>query len=253
VATVTASGVTPPFGTFGLTGANTGAWIAATDKVLALVASGPPSGSAPPPPPSDAGDLDAGDEGGTIPDASTGEGTPGPTLRLVMVPANTALDQIAAPATPRAPIEMPGEWGAVAATGSRVIVMSDGSGPGRSVTYRTFDLNGASAVETNGISLEGSGKATTGDIAIKGDRVFFASLKPGFIALHAFNGATTSPRPLHQVYFAKEPRIPAINFVRDGRVAVAVSDTRVAVAWTTAKILQANDTTGGYAVFACTQ
>ena len=39
--------------------------------------------------------------------------------------------------------------------------------------------------------------------------------------------------------------------VHDGRVAVAASDTRVGVVWTTARQLTANDPTGAYAVFAC--
>jgi hypothetical protein len=34
---------------------------------------------------------------------------------------------------------------------------------------------------------------------------------------------------------------------------VAATDTRVAVVWTTARQLNNNDHTGGYAVFACTQ
>jgi hypothetical protein len=252
VAGVTADGVQPPPGTFGAASANTGAWVAASDKVLALLAAGPP-GAAPPPPDLDAG-ADGGAEGGAPPAPSgggAGEGD-GPALRLLMLPIDTPLDQIVAPATPRAPIQFSGEWGAVAARGTRVIVMSDGSGPGRSVTYRTFDLNGAEAVETNGFSLDGTGKAETGDVVIHGDRVFFASLKPGTIALHAFDGASTTPRPLHQIFFAKEPRIAGVDLVRDGRVALAVTDARVAVVWTTAKTLQENDATGGYAVFACT-
>jgi hypothetical protein len=40
--------------------------------------------------------------------------------------------------------------------------------------------------------------------------------------------------------------------VRDGRLAIAASDTRVAVVWTTGKTLTQNDAVGGYAVFACT-
>jgi hypothetical protein len=40
--------------------------------------------------------------------------------------------------------------------------------------------------------------------------------------------------------------------VRDGRVAVLATDTRVIVAWTTQESLGPNDATGGFAVFACT-
>jgi len=40
--------------------------------------------------------------------------------------------------------------------------------------------------------------------------------------------------------------------VRDGRIAVLATDTRVMVAWTTEESLTFNDPTGGYALFACT-
>jgi len=131
-------------------------------------------------------------------------------------------------------------------------VLSDGGGPGRSVTFRAFDLNKDDPAETNGFSVEGSGAVTTGDVAIQGDRVFFAVLKQGGVVLHAYNNASTVPTPLRNVLFNKEPRIPAVGNVRDGRVAVAATETRVAVVWTTAKVLTNNDSTGGYAVFACT-
>ena len=237
VSTVTPAGVSGPTGTFGATAGNTGAWVAASDNVLALLAAGPPStGTALP---------DAGDDGGS--------GETGPTLRLVMVPATTPLDQLVAPATPRPAIEFGGSWGALTARGSRVIVVSEGTGPGRSVTYRTFDRDNPQAIETNGFSVEGTGKVTNAATIIQGDRVFFAVLKQGLVALHAYAGASTTPRPLHAIDFAKEPRIPAINTVRDGKVSVAATESRVAVAWTTAKTLTSNDTAGGYAVFACTQ
>lgn len=239
VSTVRREGVGSPTGTFGATTGNTGAWAATSDTVLALLAAGPPAAG----PSVDGGAAD----GGSIDDET------GPTLRLTMVPISTQLDQLTAPDVPRVPIAFPGEFGALAAKGSRVIVASDGSGPGRSVSYRTFDLNTPSAVETSGFSVEGSSKVTAVDLAIQGDRVFFATLKPGFVGLNAFAGATTTPRPIHAVSFSSETRIPAINQVRDGKVAVAATDSRVAVVWTTAKLLTNNDPAGGYAVFACTQ
>jgi hypothetical protein len=85
------------------------------------------------------------------------------------------------------------------------------------------------------------------------DRVYFAVLKPGSVSLHVFSNASTQPKPLREVLFAKQPRIAAIETVKDGRVAIAANESRVAVAWTTAKTLNPNDSTGGYAVFACTQ
>jgi hypothetical protein len=131
--------------------------------------------------------------------------------------------------------------------------MSDGTGPGRSVSYRAFDLNNDTAADSGGFSLEVAGKVTSGDVTILGDRAYFAALEPGAVALHVFGGATTKLTPIHSVSFARETRISAINTVRDGRVAVAATATRVAVAWTTAKELTKNDPTGGYAVFGCTK
>jgi hypothetical protein len=178
----------------------------------------------------------------------------GATLRLVMVPVATPIDQfVAADAKPRAPISFPGEWGALAARGARVIVLSDGGGPGRSVTYRTFDLDKTAPSETSGFSVEGNGKVTTGDVTIQGDRAYFAVLKPGAVSLHVYANASTTPTPMREVSFAKQPRIPAVGNIRDGRIAVAANESRVAVAWTSAKVLNNNDATGGYAVFACTQ
>ena len=78
-------------------------------------------------------------------------------------------------------------------------------------------------------------------------------LKPGQIALQVYNNASTTPVPLRNVSFRREPRISNVDTVRDGRIALAATDTRVAVAWTTAKVLNNNDHTGGYAIFACTQ
>ncbi len=244
VSTVTPTGVAAPSGGFGATDNNTGAWVAASDKVLALLAAGPGDPGMPPP-------VDAGDGGMTMMDAGGGTGEAA-TLRLYMLPVSTDVSTLVAPSQPRPPIAFPGTWGAVAAVGTRVIVLSDGSGPGRSVTYRTFDLNGAQAVETNGFSVAGQGDVTTGDVALLGDRAYFAALKPGLITLHAYSNATTTPVALRSIDFSKETRIPAINLVRDGRVSIAATDTRVAVAWTTARTLGANDPAGGYAVFACT-
>jgi len=235
-------GVTAPSGSFGAQTGATGSWVAASDKVLAVLSAGP----AVKPPASDAG---AGADASPRDDEEDG-----PTLSLVMVPVATPIDQFNALAgTPRAPITFPGEWGAVAARGTRVIVMSDGGGPGRSATFRAFDLDKTTPAETNGFSVEGAGKITTGDVAILNDRVYFAALKQGSVSLHVYANATTVPTPLREVVFSRQPRIPAVDGVRDGRIAIAANESRVAVAWTTAKILSPNDSTGGYAVFACTQ
>ena len=147
----------------------------------------------------------------------------------------------------------PGVWGAVAALGTRVIVMSDGGGPGRSVTYRAFDLDKTAPAETNGFSIEGAGTPTTGDVTMLGDKVYFAALKPGSVSLHVYANASTTPTPLREVALREgAPHSHRSPPCATGRVAVAATASRVAVAWTTAKVLTNNDSTGGYAVFACT-
>lgn len=237
-------GVTDPAGSFGAQSGSTGAWVAASDKVLAVLSGGPLSTT---PTPVDGGADAAPLEAGPPPEEE------GPTLGLVMVPVTDAVSTFdASKNLPRAPIAFQGEWGAVAARGTRVIVLSDGGGPGRSASFRTFDL-GKTAFELDGFSVEGAGKVTTGDVTMVNDRVYFAVLKPGSVSLHVFSNASTQPKPLREVLFAKQPRIAAIETVKDGRVAIAANETRVAVAWTTAKTLNPNDSTGGYAVFACTQ
>jgi len=237
---VPGTGVASPSGSFGGTAGVTGAWAAASDKVLAVLAAGPSAGAAP------------ASDGGTEAGAGTG-GDDGPSLSLVMAPPTTVADGFSAiNQTPRAPIVFPGVWGAVAALGTRVIVMSDGGGPGRSVTYRAFDLDKTTPAETNGFSIEGAGTPTTGDVAMLGDKVYFAALKPGSVSLHVYANASTTPTLLRESLFVKESRIPSVTTVRDGRVAVAATASRVAVVWTSAKVLTNNDATGGYAVFACT-
>jgi hypothetical protein len=237
---VPGTGVASPSGSFGASAGVTGAWAAASDKVLAVLAA-VPGGGAP-------ADPDGGAEAG-----GGGNAGDGPSLALIMAPPTTAADAFSVVNdTPQSPIIFPGVWGAVAALGTRVIVMSDGGGPGRSVTYRAFDLGKTTPAETNGFSIEGTGSPTTGDVTMLGNKVYFAALKPGSVSVHVYDNASTTPTLLRESLFVKEPRIPSVSTVRDGRVAVAATTSRVAVAWTTAKVLTNNDASGGYAVFACT-
>ena len=90
------------------------------------------------------------------------------------------------------------------------------------------------------------------DIAFHQDHLFFAVERPGAITLGVFTNATTTPTLLREVPLDGDPRIPATSSVRDGRVAVLATDSRVIVAWTTQESLGPNDATGGFAVFACT-
>jgi hypothetical protein len=195
--------------------------------------------------------LAAATEAGAATDGGATAGAE-PELRLLMVPSTTPLDTIRSPSTPRAPIAFAGGTASIAAKDGRVIVASDGDGVD-SVSYRAFDIGSDQPKDTGGFSVEGDPKVTAVDVQIQGDRAFFASLKQGAVALHVFDGATTTLRPIRNISFAREPRISGINIVRDGRVAIAATDTRVGVVWTTAKKLGGNDSSGGYAVFACTR
>lgn len=234
------TGLGNQFGVFGGGPPHTGAWVAASSRALAVLATG--TGDTTPPPPPDGGSPEGGTSSGGTADAGPDDGT----LRLHVVPAGTAIDQLGAPTA-----TFPGAWGSLAVTGARVVVASEGASGGRGVTFRSFDLGKAAAVDTNGFSVEGLGKVLFADVAIAKDRIFFAVEKAGEISLVAYANATTIPTALREVTFSREPRIPAVANVRDGRVAVAATDTRVAVAWTTARQLTSNDATGGYAVFAC--
>jgi hypothetical protein len=231
IATVIPNGsVGAPSGTFGGTENMQGAWVASSDKVLALLAAGPEKGGA-----------DAGSRASE--------------LGLVMSAANTPADAFnAASAKPHAPITFAGSWGAVAAHGSRVIVLAGTPAPGPSATYRTFDFGRtAASADAHPFELDGRANVLTGDVVMVDDKVFFALLEAGGVSLHAFDHASGEPVLRNVVAFAKEPRIPSVSGIREsGRVAIAATSSRVAVAWTTASTLAKDEPTGGYALFACT-
>lgn len=226
------AGVADPVGSFGASAGITDAWVTTSDKVVALLAAGR---SAPDPEP---GPEDEPDETRT--------------LRLVMAPVDTPADAFdAATDKPVAPIVFPGAWGSLAAAGERVIVLSHSPGSGDPVTYRAFDLGASAPRETSGIYVEDAKPVLAGDVAIAGDRAFFATLQERAVELLVYGSVSTTPTPLASRALGREGRVSGLERVRDGRVAVAATDTRVAVAWTTAQELTDNDPAGGYAVFAC--
>jgi hypothetical protein len=250
-----AQGVSP---TFGAPTGVTNAWIAASNTVVALLAE--TNGSTGTPTDPDAAAPPTGN------DPATPDSTGGGTLSLQIMPVDADLTALNATNIAPPPITFPGQWGSIAASQGRVIVMSDGSGPGRSVSYQAFDLNNDTAADGNtGFSLStgisgdggaesaGTGAALAGDVVILGDRAYFAALQFQSVELHVYQNATTRLTPLRDVAFSLESRISAISTVRDGQVAIAATSSRVAVVWTTARKLLKNDATGGYAVFACTQ
>ena len=229
------------------------AWVGASDKAIALLSRASTSNS---PNAVDGGDTDssaddagAGDDGSidsSGPPFDSGSGGSGNTLRLSFAAANASLAALPPP------VEFSGNWGAVDVQGTRAIVASSGISPGRPVVYRIYDLGKADPSSIDGFTTSGDGDVLYSDVAFHQDHMFFAVERTGAISLVVFNHATTVPGFLRQLSLGDDPRVPSLTQVRDGRIAVAASDTRVAVVWTTRKQLTGNDAVGGYAVFACT-
>jgi hypothetical protein len=209
------------------------AWVASSSKVFALMTSA--DGTTPPP------SMDGGTEAGPGPDAGSGGGV----LRLSLAAAG------ASTASLPPPIEFPGTWGSLAADGNRVIVASGSSDAKKPMSFRIFDLGGAAAKVTDGFTPAGLGKIIYADVAFHQDFMFFAIEQPSAISLVAYKKATTAPSFVREILLGNDPRIPSLLDLRDGRIAIAASDTRVAVTWITARSLTPNDAVGGYAVFAC--
>jgi hypothetical protein len=226
--------------TFGGSPPQSGAWIASSDQLVAFLAGA--TGS--PPPVVDSGSPDdGGDDSGSPPPDS--DGGPIPVLRLNVVNAGTD------PSTLGAPLEFPGAWGSLAAQGTRVIVASSGDSSSEPVAWRAFDLGTPAPNAQDGFNVQGLGAVSYADVAFHLDNMFFAVETPGSISLVSYSHATTTPVFSKEIVFADNPRIPSLSGLRDGRLAVAASDTRVAVAWVTGRELAPDDAVGGYAIFAC--
>jgi hypothetical protein len=226
---VVESGAAPAFG--GAPPQSSG-WVSASDKVVALLSEGAGVD------PGDAGAIEGGVSDGGAPGASS--------LRVQIVAAGASLASLPSP------LQINAAWGSISAQGTRVFVVSDSETPGKPVGWRAFDLGGAAAAASDSFGVDGLGKVLYADVAFHQDHAFFAVEQPGAISLVAYEHATTNPTLLRQVFLPRDPRVPAMLAVRDGHVAIAASDSRVAVVWTTAKTLTDNDVVGGYAVFACT-
>ena len=175
------------------------------------------------------------------------------TIRVLPLRAQSALSSDWCKGSqPPTPATFPGTWASVAVSGNRMVVVSDGPSTSRPVSYRAFEPDKTTAVSSGDFAIEGTGKVLYADVTIQGDRMFVAAERAGALSLVSFTGATTTPIRQREVVLADNPRVPSIKDIRDGRVAVSATASRVAVAWTTGKQLGANDASGGYAVFACT-
>lgn len=146
---------------------------------------------------------------------------------------------------------MTATWGAVAADAARALVLSDGGTGGQPLAFHAFDVGAAGESASGSFAPPGQGDVAGGDVALHGDRAMFAVEQPGSVSIVVYDHASTAPTPLRSVLLSADPRVPAQTNVRDGRVAIAASDSRVLVAWTTAIQLGPDDPVGGYAVYAC--
>jgi len=142
------------------------------------------------------------------------------------------------------------KWASVGSVGSRVLVASDGPSAAASIQWTTFDMGSASAGSTGTFAPMNGGTVSYADVALQQDRAFFAATVDDSISLFAFEKASTVPIFLLEVPFSTLPMLP-LGSLSDGLVAVAASDTEVAVVWGTAKALSTNDNVGGYAIFSC--
>ncbi|MGH7280743.1 MAG: hypothetical protein ACRELY_04410 [Polyangiaceae bacterium] len=233
--TVVNDGFTATSSSIGGSPPHTGAWVATSDQALAILVGAPSPGSTPP-----TGDGGT-DGGGMLPDQDAGAGS---VLRLNLVPSGTN------PASLGAPIEFPGTWGSLAAEGSRVFVATSGDQT-LPVTWLAFDLGQSAPTTQDGFSVQATGDVSYADVAFHQDNVFFAVESAGAISLVSYAHATTTPTFSREIVFGQNPRIPSLAGLRDGRVVIAASDTRVAVAWVTGRTLGPDDAVGGYAIFAC--
>jgi len=210
------------------------AQVNATDKMIALLAAG--SGVA-----SDAGmPIDAGmslDAGMPV-DAGAGDST----LRLQLGPS---------PAMLASPYVLTGSWGALDSEGGRAFVLANAPAGEQPLTWSAMDLGSGMPAASGALAPPGKGAVAGGDVVFHGDRVAFAVEQQGSISLVVYDHASTTPTYLRSVLLSDDPRVPSQATVRDGNVAVAASDTRVVVVWTTASTLGPNDAVGGYAVYAC--
>ncbi len=97
--------------------------------------------------------------------------------------------------------------------------------------WRAFDLGASDPSAQDGFNVSGLAQFRMPTSHFHLDNMFFAVETPGGISLVSYSHATTTPVFSKEVVFGNNPRIPALSGLRDGRLAVIASDTRVAVAW----------------------
>ncbi len=143
------------------------------------------------------------------------------------------------------------QWASASGVGSRILVASSGPSNGASIAWSAFDIGTPNPASTGTFASASGGAVSFVDVAVQQDHAFFAAEVGSGISLFLFEKASTVPVFRRELPFSSLPVIP-LGTLRDGLVAVAASDARVAVVWGTGATLGTNDGVGGYAIFACT-
>jgi len=141
---------------------------------------------------------------------------------------------------------------ALTALGNRAFLLMNGPGQGEDVAMRGYDLGASTQpVVSAGFSALKTTPLLALDAAAAQGRLFCALEQQDSVSIAVFNGASSSsPQLLTRVDLASDVRIP--QSAHDGPIAIAASDSLVAITWVAHKdALADGDTLGGYAVFAC--
>jgi hypothetical protein len=223
-------GSATPFG--GLT-QGVGAFTTGTGLGAAFVAFGTPK-------PSGEAGVDGGD---AAPPFGSDSGLPMHTLGVTTLPTGGSLAKLP-PAS-----DQEGSWVSLSGVDNRVLVVSNGSAVNPVVWY-AFNIGTVAPAASDSFIPNATGDVLYSDVALHADNAFFAVAVADSIALLAFRKASTYPELVVENDFAEDSRIP-IGSIRDGLVAVAADDTRVAVVWGTGRTVTTSEDLGGYAVFAC--
>lgn len=148
--------------------------------------------------------------------------------------------------------QLPANLSAVAALGTRAFVITDGGGKSTDLVMRAYDFGVKDAPLDIGFGLaNGTGPVLSLDAIGGSDRLFVTAARARTIVIEVLDHATSStPAFLREVVLSDDLRIPQAYV--DGSVAIAVTKSRVAVAWSNRRaLLPFGEPAGSYAVFAC--
>jgi len=141
---------------------------------------------------------------------------------------------------------------ALTALGTRAFLVTDGQGKGETVDVNGYDLGASTQpAVTAGFTAAKTSAVLALDAAAAQNRLFCALEQQDSVAIAIFDGATSAtPQILQRVDLASDIRIP--KSAHDGPIAIAATDSRVAIVWVAHKgALAEGEGIGGYAVFAC--